>query len=48
MSGSGPSESARREREQTVEGVRNPEDGLCRARDGPGHTDLSDDVAEGA
>jgi hypothetical protein len=30
MSGSGPSESARSEREQTVEGVRNPEDGRCR------------------
>jgi len=31
-SGSGPSVSARLEREQTVEGVRNPEDGWCRAR----------------
>jgi hypothetical protein len=31
MSGSGPSVSARREGEQTVEGVRNPEDGWCRA-----------------
>jgi hypothetical protein len=48
MSGSGPSESATREREQTVEGVRNPEDGRCRAVDGSGDTDLSADVAEGA
>ena len=32
MSGSGPSVSARPEGEQTVEGVRNPEDGRCRAR----------------
>jgi hypothetical protein len=31
-SGSGPSVSARPEGEQTVEGVRNPEDGRCRAR----------------
>jgi hypothetical protein len=31
-SGSGPSESARPEGEQPVEGVRNPEDGECRAR----------------
>jgi len=31
MSGSGPSVSARLRREQTVEGVRNPEDGQCRA-----------------
>ena len=31
-SGSGPSESARPEGEQPVEGVRNPEDGQCRAR----------------
>jgi hypothetical protein len=31
-SGSGPSESARPEGEQPVEGVRNPEDGRCRAR----------------
>jgi len=30
-SGSGPSVSARPEGEQTVEGVRNPEDGRCRA-----------------
>jgi hypothetical protein len=30
-SGSGPSESARPEGEQPVEGVRNPEDGKCRA-----------------
>jgi len=30
-SGSGPSESARPEGEQAVEGVRNPEDGRCRA-----------------
>jgi len=30
-SGSGPSESARPEGEQSVEGVRNPEDGKCRA-----------------
>jgi hypothetical protein len=30
-SGSGPSESARPEGEQPVEGVRNPEDGQCRA-----------------
>jgi len=32
MSGSGPSESARPEGEQPVEGAKNPEDGLCRAR----------------
>jgi hypothetical protein len=32
MSGSGPSVSARSEGEQPVEGVRNPEDGRCRAR----------------
>jgi len=32
MSGSGPSVSARPEGEQPVEGVRNPEDGRCRAR----------------
>jgi hypothetical protein len=32
MSGSGPSVSARPEREQTVEGAKNPEDGRCRAR----------------
>jgi hypothetical protein len=31
-SGSGPSESARPEGEQPVEGARNPEDGRCRAR----------------
>jgi hypothetical protein len=31
MSGSGPSESARPEGEQTVEGAKNPEDGRCRA-----------------
>jgi hypothetical protein len=31
MSGSGPSGSARPEREQTVEGVKDPEDGRCRA-----------------
>jgi len=31
MSGSGPSESARPEGEKPVEGVRNPEDGWCRA-----------------
>jgi len=31
MSGSGPSVSARQEEEQPVEGVRNPEDGRCRA-----------------
>jgi hypothetical protein len=31
-SGSGPSVSAKSEGEQTVEGVRNPEDGRCRAR----------------
>jgi hypothetical protein len=48
MSGSGPSESASQEGEQPVEGVRNPEDGRCRALDGPGDTDLSDEVAEGA
>jgi len=48
MSGSGPSVSTRSEREQTVEGVRNPEDGQCRAVVGPGDTDLSDEVAEGA
>jgi hypothetical protein len=48
MSGSGPSESARHEGEQPVEGVRNPEDGRCRTLDGPGDTDLSADVAEGA
>jgi len=30
MSGSGPSVSARLRREQTVEGVKNPEDGECR------------------
>jgi hypothetical protein len=32
MSGSGPSESARPEGEQTVEGAKNPEDGRCRVR----------------
>jgi len=32
MSGSGPSGSARPEGEQTVEGVRDPEDGRCRVR----------------
>jgi hypothetical protein len=32
MSGSGPSVSARPKGEQPVEGVRNPEDGRCRAR----------------
>jgi len=48
QSGSGPSESARPEGEQPVEGVRNPEDGQCRAVDGPGDTDPSADVAEGA
>jgi hypothetical protein len=47
-SGSGPSESARPEGEQTVEGAKNPEDGWCRAMEGPGHTDPSADVAEGA
>jgi hypothetical protein len=47
-SGSGPSESARLQGEQTVEGVRNPEDGWCRALDGPGDTDPCADVAEGA
>jgi hypothetical protein len=31
-SGSGPSESARPEGEETVEGVRNPGDGTCRVR----------------
>jgi len=35
VSGSGPSVSARLRREQTVEGVRNPEGGRCRA-DMPG------------
>jgi len=48
MSGSGPSVSARPEGEQPVEGVRNPEDGRCRAVDGPGSTDPSAEVAEGA
>ena len=48
MSGSGPSVSARSEGEQPVEGVRNPEDGRCRALDGPGDTDPSAEVAEGA
>jgi len=48
MSGSGPSVSARPEGEQPVEGVRNPEDGRCRALDGPGDTDPSAEVAEGA
>jgi hypothetical protein len=47
MSGSGPSESARREGDQTVEGVRNPEDGRFRAGR-PGAQDPSADVAEGA
>jgi hypothetical protein len=47
-SGSGPSESARPEGEQPVEGVRNPEDGRCRAVEGPGRTDPSADAAEGA
>jgi hypothetical protein len=47
MSGSGPSVSARREGEQTVEGVRNPEDGWCRAVVGPGDTDPFADVAGG-
>jgi hypothetical protein len=48
MSGSGPSESARPEGEQTVEGVRNPEDGVCRVGDDPGDADPSAEVAEGA
>jgi len=48
MSGSGPSVSARPEGEQPVEGVRNPEDGRCRALDGPGDTDPSAEDAEGA
>jgi len=48
MSGSGPSESARPEGEQTVEGVRNPGDGWSRAVDGPGRVDPSAEVAEGA
>jgi hypothetical protein len=48
MSGSGPSVSARPEGEQAVERVRNPEDGRCRAVDGPGDTDPSAEVAEGA
>jgi len=48
MSGSGPSVSARPEGEQPVEGVRNPEDGWCRAVEGPGDTDPSAEVAEGA
>jgi len=48
MSGSGPSESTSQEREQPVEGVRNPEDGRCRAMVGPGEPDLSDEAAEGA
>jgi len=48
MSGSGPSVSARREGEQTVEGARNPEDGLVPGLECPGHTDLSAEVAEGA
>jgi hypothetical protein len=48
MSGSGPSVSARSEGEQPVEGVRNPEDGWCRAVVGPGHTDPSAEAAVGA
>jgi hypothetical protein len=36
MSGSGPSVFARPEGEQPVEGVRNPEDGQCRASGWPG------------
>jgi len=48
MSGSGPSVSATSEGEQTVERVRNPEDGWCRAVNGPGDTDPSTEVAEGA
>jgi hypothetical protein len=47
MSGSGPSESARREGDQTVEGARNPEDGRFRAGRPETH-DPSADVAEGA
>jgi len=46
-SGSGPSVSARPEGDQTVEGVRNPEDGRCRARQARDN-DPSADVAEGA
>jgi len=48
MSGSGPSVSARSEGEQAVERVRNPEDGRCRAVDGPGDTDPPAETAEGA
>jgi len=48
MSGSGPSVSTRSEGEQPVEGVRNPEDGRCRAVVGPGDTDPFAEVAGGA
>jgi hypothetical protein len=48
MSGSGPSVSARSEGEQTVERVRNPEDGRCRAVDCPGDTDPPAETAVGA
>jgi hypothetical protein len=47
MSGSGPSVSARSRREQTVEGVRNPEDGRCRAWQARVIRISAVDVAEG-
>jgi len=47
-SGSGPSESARPEGEQPVEGVRNPEDGRCRVRQTRVNRISSAHVARGA
>jgi len=46
--GSGPSESARPEREQSVEGARNPEDGRCRVRQTRVNRISSAHVARGA